>query len=202
MIAEPALVLIDMQKDFCKEGFAFDVPGRDFGDVPSTLRSAGNFLDRYRDSGRTPILVRVIQTEHTVRQHWRERDEPIPCVRGTEGAEFVPELNVRESDVVVTKHRYSSFANTTLETLLRGNDVNELLVGGLNTNVCVGSTVQDAFDHDYDVTILSDCTATTQPEFHRPYLESLERNGFARVRESGDVELPDLGDQIADVESD
>lgn len=97
---------------------------------------------------------------------------------------------------MVTKHRYSSFANTTLETLLRGNDVNELLVGGLNTNVCVASTVQDAFDHDYDVTILSDCSATTQPEFHRPYLESLERNGFARVRESGDVELSDAGGTI------
>lgn len=206
MLRDPALVLVDLQKDFCRprdgDGKAeadaeaeadadADVDADETAFGP-TLDAVAGFLDRYRASGRTPILIRTTHDERSNSALWAEkyegRERPMPCRRGTEGAEFVDAFDVYPSDVVVTKHRYNAFYGTDLETHLRSNGVEHLLVGGVNTNVCVASTVVGAFDRDYRVTLLDDCTATNDPELHEPTLRNVAEN-FGTVRSSDGIEL-------------
>jgi ureidoacrylate peracid hydrolase len=189
MIRDPALVLVDLQRDFV------DLPPESDADPSAfagALAAAADFLDRYRETGRTPILVRTTHDEHSNSPAWTEkyagRDRKMPCETGTEGAAFADELPVESGDVVVTKHRYSAFHETDLETYLRSNDVSRVLVGGVNTNVCVAATVIDAFDRDYHVTVLEDCTASTEPELHESMLENVASN-FGTVCRSDEVDL-------------
>lgn len=192
MIRDPALVLVDMQNDFCKR---WDEERQEYVEKPEiqpTVEATREFLRRYRESGRTPIFVRAQHHEHTVSDEWSRRyDRPrdMSCVAGSEGAEIVPELEVKEEDPVVTKHRYSGFFNTDLDTYLSTNDVSRVLFGGVGTNVCVAATLFGAYDRDYAVTMLSDCSGSGEAELHEMTLRNVESH-FGEVKESTDVELP------------
>jgi len=190
MIADPALVVIDMQKDFCDPEFALD------GD-PTTVQSAVDatsaFLERYRDSGRTPLLVRNVHGSDVDSDAWHEmyakNDRTKPCIQGEEGAEFVSELGATEYDVVVIKNRYDAFYGTNLEAYLSANDVSHLLVAGVQTNVCVDTTVRSAFVRDYRVTVLKDCVGSPDTERRDQTFANMEQY-FADVRKSEDIDLP------------
>ncbi|MFB6095758.1 MAG: cysteine hydrolase family protein [Haloferacaceae archaeon] len=190
MLADPALVLVDLQRDFCDPSGAH---GRDadVSDPRSAVESAVEFLERYRASGRTPVFVRTIHDEASTSPRWAQKyaDRPTPCRPGTEGAELMPALDVGDDDVVVTKHRYSGFQGTDLDQVLRSNGVSRVLVGGVATNVCVESTARAAFDHDYDVTLLRDCTGSTEPELKDASLRNVQAH-FGDVRDSDAVDLP------------
>lgn len=189
MLRDPVLVLVDLQKDFCRPPFPTPSVNSNFEE---TLAAVATFLDLYRESGRTPVFVRTTHDDQSNSPVWAEkyatRDRPMPCRPGTEGVEFADAVAVEESDVVVTKHRYSAFCQTGLETYLASNDASRLLVGGVNTNVCVASTVADAFDRNYDVTLLKDCTATIEPTLHEPTLRNVASN-FGSVLDSSEVDL-------------
>lgn len=190
-ITDPALVLVDLQKDFCKE---WDEDAGAFVADPvlqPTLDAAGEFVERYRESGRKPIFVRALHSKDTVSEEWDRRyDRPrdMSCVVGSEGAEFVPELGVREDDIVVTKNRYDGFYNTNLDMYLKTNDVSRVLFGGVGTNVCVIATLFGAYNRDYAVTMLSDCSGSRETELHDMTLENVESH-FGEVKESTDIEL-------------
>lgn len=190
MLADPALVLVDMQRDFCDPGGAHGHDS-DVSDPMSAVQSAGSFLDRYRESGRTPIFIQTLHGEESTSPRWAQKyeDRPTPCRPGSEGAAFMPQLDVGDSDVVVTKHRYSAFHGTDLDLILRSNGISRVLVGGVAANVCVESTVRAAFDHDYDVTLLRDCAGSTEPELKEASLRNVEAH-IGDVRDSDDVDLP------------
>lgn len=190
MIADPALVLVDFQNDFCKPGFAVATEA-DLSHVQPVLERVGDLLARYRDSGRTPILVRTELPDDALGDGWAEKlaDRPFDriCAPGSAGAEFVPELGVEESDRIVTKTRYSSFYHTDLDDLLSTHDVTDLLVAGVSTNVCVESTVRAAYDRGYRVTVVEDCTgAASRPDLHAPSLDGME-GFFADVRSADEL---------------
>lgn len=190
MIADPALVLVDFQNDFCTPGFAVAAEA-DVSHVRPAVERAGDLLARYRDSGRTPILVRTELPEDALDDAWAERiaDRPFDgiCAPGSAGAAFVPELGVRESDRVVTKTRYSSFYGTDLDDLLSEHDVTDLVVAGVSTNVCVESTVRAAYDRGYRVTVVEDCTgAASRPDLHAPSLDGMD-SFFADVRSAAEL---------------
>lgn len=194
MIADPALVLVDCQNEFCKEA-------RDGGFVedPSyqpAIDATAAFLERYRASGRTPIYVRAVHHEHTLSREWARRYEErgrMSARAGTPGAEIVPELAPEPDDPVVTKRRYNAFHATDLDVHLATNDVSHVLVAGAKTNVCVDTTARAAYDHDYRVTVLADCVASDETDRHEAALDNLEAH-FAAVRESEEIELEPLGD--------
>lgn len=195
MIADPALVLVDMQRDFCAPDGAHGTDAEMTGEGRPTqsVSSAATFLERYRASGRTPILVRTIHDEASTSPRWERKyeDRPTPCRPGTEGVKFATDLGVEPDDVVVTKHRYDGFYGTDLDTILRSNGVSEVLIGGVATNVCVESTARAAFDRDYEVTLLEDCTGSTEPDLRAATLRNVAAH-FGSVRRSDDVELDSL----------
>ncbi|WP_338727445.1 cysteine hydrolase [Haladaptatus sp. DJG-WS-42] len=194
MISDPVLVLIDLQKDFCKQvsqdGTVFEAHPV----LQPKLENVRAFLDHYRASGRTPIFVRTIHHDYTVSDEWNRRyDRPrgMVCRAGTEGADFVPELDVRATDPVVTKHRYSGFFQTDLDLYLSTNNVSHVLLAGASTNVCVASTMHGAYNRDYRVTLLSDCCLSLESELHEAALKTAQQY-FGDVRESSDIALPPL----------
>jgi len=187
MIADPALIVVDMQRDFCDPDGALEVEA---ADVHSAVAATGDLLERYRESGRTPILVRTIHDPDVDSDAWHDmyerNDRTKPCKRGTEGVAFAPELGPAEDDVVVTKHRYDAFYGTALDTYLSANDVSRVVVCGVATNVCVDTTVRAAFVRDYDVTVPEDCVGTHDAEQRDPTLANVEAY-FGDVRQSTDI---------------
>lgn len=197
MIADPALVLVDLQRDFCSPEGAHgtDAEMTGAGRPADAVSAASEFLERYRASGRTPILIRTIHDEATTSPLWEQKydDRPTPCRPDTDGAEFASGLGVEADDVVVTKHRYSAFHETPLEMILRSNDISEVLIGGVAANVCVESTVRGAFDRGYAVSVLEDCTGSTEPDLRAATLQNVAAH-FGTVRESTDVDLDPIED--------
>ena len=87
---------------------------------------------------------------------------------------------------MVTKHRYSGFVNTDLDTVLRSMGIQRLLIAGVTTNVCVESTARDAVMRDYFVTLLRDCMAADSEAEHNASLRTFE-SYFGRIANSEEV---------------
>lgn len=97
--------------------------------------------------------------------------EPVPGTRsevllkGSWGAEVVDEINPGGADIQVTKHRFSGFWDTDLDAILRNHGVKTLLIGGVNMDQCVMTTLEDASFLGYDTILVKDSSATTSPEY-------------------------------------
>lgn len=194
MIADPALVLVDFQNDFCREavdGSFVEDPG-----AQPAIEAAAEFVERYRASGRTPVFVRASHHDHTVSESWLDRYDRkggMSARAGTAGADLVPELGPEPGEPVVEKNRYNAFYATNLDLYLSTNDVSHVLLAGTKTNVCVDTTARAAYDRDYRVTVLADCVASDEPALHDAALRNVEAH-FGEVRESAEVELPPVAD--------
>ena len=152
-----AVLVVDMLNDFCEEGGAMVLPGAErlYGPqnaLMDAMREAGGIVVFVNDSHR-PGLRRD--------REFLKRD--VHCVQGTWGAEVVPALKQAEDDLTVLKYRYSGFFNTDLDLTLKDMEIDTVIVTGVVTNVCVRSTVHDAFFHGYRVVVPEDCVAATGP---------------------------------------
>lgn len=85
---------------------------------------------------------------------------------GTWETEFYANLDVRSEDTIIIKHRVSAFYNTDLETLLRANQIETLILCGVSTNYAVEMTAREAHDRDYQVITIKDACAANTPESH------------------------------------
>lgn len=92
--------------------------------------------------------------------------------RGPSGA-IHPALGPEPNDIVITKHRVSAFAGTDLQMILRACEVENLVIFGIATSGVVLSTLLEACDADYNVTVISDCCADRDPELHTALMERL-----------------------------
>jgi len=88
-------------------------------------------------------------------------------------AEIHPEVAPQPGDLTIVKHRVSAFAGTDLEMILRARDIDTLILFGIATSGVVLSTLREAFDKDYTLTVLSDLCADADPEVHRVLLEKV-----------------------------
>ena len=86
-------------------------------------------------------------------------------VSGSQDWQIIDELQPRSGDIIVDKHRYSGFANTELDTILRTYNIKYLLFIGLATNVCVESTLREAYFHEYFPVLVSDGCGNIGPDF-------------------------------------
>jgi len=91
---------------------------------------------------------------------------PAHAIRGTEGAEVIPELEVKPNDIVLPKRRFSAFFRTDLDITLRTFGIDTIAVTGLTTEVCVLATAIDGVCNDFYSVIISDCCATRSQEDH------------------------------------
>lgn len=174
-----AVFVIDMQNVFVSKGGAFDLMGLDISpnlkavEVVKRIISAArarkvsvmytvhHHSPDLRESGGpnsgywyTPLL-------RMEREHPEWKDKSINC--GTWGAEIVKELEPREDEIVVVKPRYSAFFGTDLDTILKTFNIKYLAFVGVATNICVESTIRDAYFHDYFPILIPDGAAPAGP---------------------------------------
>lgn len=104
------------------------------------------------------------------------------AIKGTKGAEVIPELEPAEKDFIVDKRTYSGFYETGLDPLLRNLGVDTVVLGGLHTNICVRHTAADAFFRGYKIVIAKDGVQAFTEEDHRRGLEYLKNVYNARLK--------------------
>jgi len=182
-ISRTALIVVDMQNSFCKKGGIFDYIGaldktkvkyiinRD-EKVINACRSRGIKIF-YLRMGYRPDLSNAGGPESpnyykelgvaAMREHPELKGKFLTM--GTRDWEIIDELKPQQGEIVIDKHRYSGFVNTELDTILRTYSVKYLLFIGLATNVCVESTLRDAYFHEYFPVLISDGCGNIGPEF-------------------------------------
>ena len=177
-----ALIIIDMQKDFVLDGLACDLAGRDLTATRSIIPTLTGLLAAARAAGTLVVHVGF----WTLPGHMSDSGSWLAhrrrstysgdriAVAGSEGAEFIDELTPEPDEVVIHKHRYSGFKGTDLDMLLRARDIRTCIVTGVSTNVCVESTLRDAFEHTYYVAVPADGTASWSEELGAGTLENVE----------------------------
>ncbi|XP_045830124.1 probable inactive nicotinamidase At3g16190 [Trifolium pratense] len=162
-----ALLVIDMQKDFIEDGSPMLVKGgKDI--IPNVIKA----VEVARQRG---VLIVWVVREHDplgrdvelFRQHLYTSEKVGPTSKGSEGAELVDGLVIREGDFKLVKTRFSAFFSTHLHSVLQRAGINSLVVTGVQTPNCIRQTVFDAVALDYQpVTVLVDATAAATPDIH------------------------------------
>lgn len=166
-----ALLVIDMQNDFCAPGgFVEAVLGKDAAACRAVVEPIMALVERAR-AARVPVLwVRADYSLDTVPPHIavkaHERGTATPfCHGGSWGAAFFG-VAPGEGEPVVDKHCYSAFIGTDLERRLRAMGVLTTVLTGVQTNVCIESTLRDAASLGFNVVVASDCVASHTRELH------------------------------------
>jgi nicotinamidase-related amidase len=175
-----ALLIIDMQRDFCCAGGSFDRLGVDLSMYPPVIDRIGGLLQGARQSGVLPVFIqmtvlpnRASESPAQIRFNLRLHDghhgqsEPLAyTVDGSEGQRFVPGLEPQDGELVVKKYRSSAFWGTNLALLLRSNGIKSVVVSGCTTEGCVESTARDAMFSDYYVVLATDAVASDDKKQH------------------------------------
>jgi ureidoacrylate peracid hydrolase len=172
-----ALLVVDVQADFCASDGAFGRMGRDLSRVQTMLPALERLVASARRAGATVIFLRYAQTPATesevhLEQRGRGRADLAYCQEGTAGVSFY-RVEPLAHEPVVTKHRYSGFINTDLDLILRSRGIRTLIMTGVATNGCVEATARDGFMHDYYIVFAADGAATYSPELHEATLTNI-----------------------------
>ncbi|CAL5361339.1 probable inactive nicotinamidase At3g16190 [Camellia sinensis] len=175
-----ALLVIDMQKDFILPDGLMRVDGGQ-SIVPKVI----NAVEFARRRG---ILVIWVVREHDLlgrdvelfRQHLYSGEKAGPTSKGSDGAELVDGLVIKEGDYKVVKTRFSAFFATHLNSFLKTAGINSLVVIGVQTPNCIRQTVFDAVALDYkNVTVIVDATAAATPDVHAANIFDMKNIGVS-----------------------
>lgn len=178
-----AIVVVDVQNDFVDPEGACAERGSDVTGAVAMVPRLEKFLDDARAAGVMVVFIQTTHDETTDSPAWLARrgdpeaGAPTPvstCRTGTWGADFY-RVAPQAGEPVVIKHRYSAFAGTNLDVVLRTAGVDSLLLTGVSTNVCVESTLRDGLFAEYRVTLVEDCAASFEAEAHEATVQNVAK---------------------------
>jgi nicotinamidase-related amidase len=197
-----ALVIIDMQRDFMEPGGFGETLGNDVSRLATAVKPIAAMLKAARDLGMLVI--------HTREGHLPDLSDAPPAkvergapslrigdpgpmgrilIRGEAGHDIIPELYPLDSEIVIDKPGKGAFYATELGDILRKYGIENLLVCGVTTEVCVNTSVREANDRGYRCIVLADGCASYFPEFHEMGLKMIKAQGgiFGWVSDSAAV---------------
>ena len=189
--ARIALLIIDMQIDFCAPGGWVDQLGEDVSNTRSVIEPIRAILNVARAAGLTVFHTREGHkpdlSDLPANKQWRTRAHGLGIgdrgaagrilVRGEPGWQIVPELAPIAGELVIDKPGKSSFHATDLEDQLRSRGLTHLVITGVTSDCCVQSTMRDAFECGFECLLLEDCTAAVEARNHEAMLDILKAFG-------------------------
>ncbi|MBV8889609.1 MAG: cysteine hydrolase [Alphaproteobacteria bacterium] len=185
-----ALVVIDMQRDFLEPGGFGAALGNDVGRlrraigpirrVLAAARETGMFIAHTRE-GHRPDLADLSRAKRERGRLAIGIGSPGPMgrilVRGERGHDIVPELTPEPGEPIVDKPGKSAFYATDFEAMLRNRGIEQLIVCGVTTEVCVNTTVRAANDRGFECLVIEDCVASYFDDFHTAGLAMIKAQG-------------------------
>jgi nicotinamidase/pyrazinamidase len=166
---EKALILIDFEKGWIDKNSEEYV-----GDISRVIERVNKLIQFCRKK-----QYKIIFTRHV------EKDSNESWSENSEGTKLIEELNKKDLDILITKYKISPFYKTELEKELKG--IKEIVVCGILTNLCVRSTVQDAYDRNFEIKVIKDCCVAfnkkTQDFTFKDLKETREEIEFLNLEE-------------------
>jgi ureidoacrylate peracid hydrolase len=191
---DTALIIVDMQNAFCKEEYSIGRDeGRSIDNFAKAIPGCVALLEAARASGQMVIMTRYVHMFDNIdekRASGRKAfqpERPKGLMLDTPGIEIIPELAPIEGEFVIDKSRPSSFYGTRLEPLLTANHIQNIVICGVTTNICVETTARDSHQRGYDTYVVEDATGEFEISRHWHALYTMAF-GFGTVVTVADVE--------------
>ncbi|MFZ5955142.1 MAG: isochorismatase family cysteine hydrolase [Nanoarchaeota archaeon] len=168
-----ALILIDLENEYINKHSDYFV-----GDVSDLFNKINKLLEYCRKENYKIVFIRHV-----------EKDSEDCFKENTINTEIIKDINKKDSDVVITKHKISSFYQTNLEKELK--NIGEMIVCGILTNLCVRSLIEEAYDREFQIKVIKDCCKAFDDETQEFTFKDLKS-----TRE--EIEFLDLEELISD----
>jgi ureidoacrylate peracid hydrolase len=180
----PALIVIDVQNGFVSKGGSYDLLGMEVAHYKEVIPKIRDLIIMCRKA-RIPVFytqavressgIDLLTKTHKILPKSREErimKKPI-CISGTWDADIVEDIKPMEGDHVVIKRRDSAFHDTEIGVWLRSIGVDTLIFCGIDTSICVETSLRDAFNLGYDTILVSDTTASSNRKHYESTIENV-----------------------------